>query len=165
MNVSENFYIKEELKKIFDCFKKLNDKRAITFFRVFAFLGLRKDEAMALQWKDIDFENRTVSIDKTLVELNKGELLIQSTKTDSSPRVITVDSGTLSLLKEWKNYIIQQKLSLGIREENLENNVVFSPSVLYRKTQYLGKAYPNHVMARVKKHFQNLKIIKVHDFR
>jgi integrase len=61
---------------------------------------LRKGEAMALQWKDIDFKNRTVSIDKTLVELQKGELLIQSTKTDSSTRTIMVDNGTLSILKE-----------------------------------------------------------------
>lgn len=68
-------------------------------------------------------------------------------------------------MKEWKNHIVQKKLSLGIRDENFENNVVFSQSVLYRKTQYLGKAYPNHVMARVKKHFPNMKIIKVHDFR
>ena len=68
-------------------------------------------------------------------------------------------------MKEWKNHIVQKKLSLGIRDENFENNVVFSQSVLYRKTQYLGKAYPNHVMASVKKHFPNMKIIKVHDFR
>lgn len=39
---------------------------------------------MALQWKDIDFENQTVSIDKTLVELQNVKLLTQSTKTDSS---------------------------------------------------------------------------------
>ncbi|EIM5067381.1 tyrosine-type recombinase/integrase [Listeria monocytogenes] len=68
-------------------------------------------------------------------------------------------------MKEWKNYILQQKLSLGIRDEHFENNVVFSQSVLYRKTQYLGKSYPNHVMAKAKKLFPDMKIIKVHDFR
>lgn len=78
---SDNFYTKEELKKFFFCLKQLKDKRAFTFLE---FLGLRKGEAMALQWKDIDFENQTVSIDKTLVELQNGKLLTQSTKTDSS---------------------------------------------------------------------------------
>ncbi|EED2262795.1 tyrosine-type recombinase/integrase [Listeria monocytogenes] len=66
------------------CLKQLKDKRAFAFFRILAFLGLRKGEAMALQWKDIDFENQTVSIDKTLVELQNVKLLTQSTKTDSS---------------------------------------------------------------------------------
>ncbi|ENY5687073.1 tyrosine-type recombinase/integrase [Listeria monocytogenes] len=52
-----------------------------------------------------------------------------------------------------------------MRDEHFENNVVFSQSVLYRKTQYLGKSYPNHVMAKAKKLFPDMKIIKVHDFR
>ena len=130
--------------------------RAFTFFSVLAFLRLRKGEAMALQWKDIDFKNQIISIDKTLVE---------STKTDSSNRTIRIDDRTASILKEWKNNILQRKLSLGIRNDNFEDNVVFSQSVLYREKQYLGKSYPNHVMAKVQKHFPDMKIIKVHDFR
>ncbi|SBO16050.1 hypothetical protein CDIV41_10021 [Carnobacterium divergens] len=38
---------------------------------------------------------------------------------------------------------------------------MFSNSVLYRERQYLYKAYPNHVMEKVKRHFLNMKIIKV----
>ncbi|OJG99618.1 hypothetical protein RV18_GL001686 [Enterococcus termitis] len=33
---------------------------------------------------------------------------------------------------KWKNHIIQQKLSLGLRDKHVENNVIFSNSVLYR---------------------------------
>uniref|UniRef100_UPI0026A66A4E site-specific integrase n=1 Tax=Enterococcus plantarum TaxID=1077675 RepID=UPI0026A66A4E len=142
----------------------MKDKRAFAFFRVLAFLGLRKGEA-ALQWKDIDFKNKMTSIDKTLVELQSGELIIQSTKTDSSNRTIKTDDRTLLILKEWKNYIILKKFALGIRNDLFENNVVFGQSVLQREKQHLGKSYPNHVMARVKKHFPDMKIIKVHDFR
>ncbi|MGM0219046.1 site-specific integrase [Enterococcus sp. AZ126] len=162
---AESFYTKDELKEFFDCLERLEDKRAFTFFRVLAFLGLRKGEAMALQWKDIDFKNQVISIDKTLVELQSGKLLVQSTKTDSSNRTIRIDDRTASILKEWKNNILQRKLSLGIRNDNFEDNVVFSQSVLYREKQYLGKSYPNHVMAKVQKHFPDMKIIKVHDFR
>lgn len=43
--------------------------------------------------------------------------------------------------------------------------MVFSNSVFYRENQYLYKAYPNNVLERVKRHFPNMKIIKVHDFR
>lgn len=45
----DSFYTKEELKLFFNCLEQLKDKIAFTFFRVSAFLGLRKGEAMALQ--------------------------------------------------------------------------------------------------------------------
>lgn len=162
---SDSYYTKEELKQFFDCLGKLKDKRAFTFFRVLAFSGLRKGEAMALQWKDIDFENQIINVNKTLAELKSGEPIIQDTKTESSNRIVKIDNQTCQLLKEWKNHIIQQKLSLGIRDKHFENNVVFSNSVLYRDRQYLYKSYPNHVMDKIKRHFPDMKMIRVHDFR
>lgn len=64
-----------------------------------------------------------------------------------------------------KNHLIKEKFALGSRDENFNNNVVFSISVFYRGNQYLYKAYPNNVHERVKRHFPTMKIIKVHDFR
>lgn len=162
---SDSYYTKQELKQFFDCLEQLKDKRAFTFFRVLAFAGLRKGEAMALQWKDIDFDNQIIDVNKTLAELKSGEPIIQDTKTESSNRVVKIDNQTCQILKEWKNHIIQQKLSLGIRDKHFENNVVFSNSVLYRDRQYLYKSYPNHVMDKVKRHFPEMKMIRVHDFR
>jgi integrase len=140
-------------------------KRAYTFFRVLAFVGLRKGEAMALQWKDIDFSNQTININKTLAELKSGKPIIQDTKTESSNRTVKIDIKTCQILKEWKNHVIQEKLSLGIRDQRFEDNVVFCNSVLYRERQHLYKSYPNNVMERVKRHFPDMKIIKVHNFR
>ncbi|MFI3683875.1 site-specific integrase [Vagococcus fluvialis] len=165
VNVPDSFYTKSELKQFFDCLEKLNDKRAYAFFRVLAFLGLRKGECMALLWKDIDFVNRLVTIDKTLVELQDGSFVVNSTKTESSTRTIQMDDKTTKILREWKNHIIREKFALGIREDNFSDNVVFCNSVFERDRQYLYKAYPNHVMDKVKKHFPKMKIIKVHDFR
>ncbi|MGM0214298.1 site-specific integrase [Enterococcus sp. AZ109] len=162
---TDSYYTKEELKEFFSCLEKLNDKRAYTFFRVLAFVGLRKGEALALTWSDIDFENRLITVDKTLAELKSGKAVIQETKTESSNRIVQMDSRTCSILKEYKNHIIKEKFSLGIRDENFNNNVVFSNSVFYRENQYLYKAYPNNVLEKVKRHFPNMKIIKVHDFR
>lgn len=161
----DSYYTKEELKEFFECLSKLNDRRAFAFFRVLAFAGLRKGEAMALTWNDIDFTNKTISIDKTLAELQNGQPIIQDTKTQSSDRIVQIDEKTCMILREWKNYILQQKLALGIRDKNFEKNVVFSNSVFHRENQYLYKSYANHVLAKVKKHFPEMKIIKVHGFR
>ncbi|KAF1295091.1 integrase [Enterococcus sp. JM4C] len=162
---SDSYYTKEELQEFLSCLKQLNDNRSYTFFRVLAFVGLRKGEALALTWNDIDFENRLININKTLAELKNGKPIIQDTKTDSSNRVVQMDRKTCNILREYKNHIIKEKFALGIRDENFNNNVVFSNSVLYRENQYLYKAYPNHVMEKVKRHFPDMKIIKVHDFR
>lgn len=37
-----------------------------TLFSVLAYTGLRKGEALALTWRDINFSNQTITIDKTL---------------------------------------------------------------------------------------------------
>lgn len=164
-NVEDTFYTKEELKQFFDCLSQLKDKRAFAFFRILAFVGLRKGEVQALTWNDIDFAAKTITVNKTLAELQKGQAIIQDTKTESSNRVITVDDKTLSILKEWRTYIMKEMLKLGIRDNNFSASVVFRNSVLCRERQYLYKNYANDVMRKVQRHFPDMKIIKVHGFR
>lgn len=162
---SASYYTKEELQQFFRCLLHLKDYRARAFFRVLAFGGLRKGEAMALQWNDIDFTMNTISITKTLAELQNGSHIIQETKTASSNRTIQLDIRTMSILKEWRNYIRQEKLRLGIRDVDSGKTVVFCNSIFKNENPYLHKAYPNSVMKKVEKHFPEMKIIKVHDFR
>ncbi|MCF1586368.1 site-specific integrase [Tetragenococcus koreensis] len=161
----ESYYTKNELRQFFDCLKLLDDQRAFTFFRVLAFCGLRKGEAMALLWSDIDFNENTISIDKTLAELQSGKSIIQSTKTETSRRTIKVDHQTIMILKKWKNHILQERLRLGLRNEKFQESVVFCNSILDRDNAYLYKAYPNNVLKKVQKYFPDMKMIKVHDFR
>lgn len=55
-------------------------------FPIFALLtGLRKQEILALQWKDIDFEQNIISITKAVEHIGKTPN-IKSTKTDSGVR-------------------------------------------------------------------------------
>lgn len=162
---SDSFYTKAELKQFFKCLEQLDDKRAYAFFRVLAFLGLRKGEAMALTWRDIDFRNNTMTINKTLAELHNGQAIVQSTKTDSSNRMLKMDQQTANILREWKNHVIQEKFALGIRDENTLDNVVFCSNWYSHDKQYLYKAYANNVMKKVQRNFPDMKIIRVHDFR
>ncbi|HFE9852876.1 TPA: tyrosine-type recombinase/integrase [Enterococcus faecalis] len=162
---TDSYYTKKELKEFFRCLLRLKDRRAYAFFRVLAFAGLRKGETMALTWNDIDFANNLIHVNKTLAELKQGNPIIQDTKTESSNRSVKVDDQTITILKEWKNHILQEKFRLGIRDENFNENVVFCNSVLYRDNPYLYKSYANNVLKKVKKHFPDMKIIKVHDFR
>ena len=50
---------------------------------------MRIGELLALQVKDIDFEQGTITVDESLTRLD-GEDLITAPKTESSVRVITI---------------------------------------------------------------------------
>jgi integrase len=65
-----------------------------------SFTGLRSGEFRALTWDDIDFDNSTISINKSIDDNNNMEIKENDAKTDKSIRTIAVDSITLSKLKE-----------------------------------------------------------------
>lgn len=83
----------------FECLHKLKDERALVFFRIASYTGERKGEILGLTWRDIDFDNQTIRFNKTLVELSDGSLCINPTKTVKSKGVISIDNGTLRILK------------------------------------------------------------------
>ena len=65
-------------------------------FPIFALLtGLRKQEILALQWKDVDFENNIIAVTKAVEHLGKKPN-IKSTKTESGIREVPL----LEMLKE-----------------------------------------------------------------
>lgn len=63
------------------------------------YTGMRLGEIMALTWRDIDFENKTISINKSYdYHSNK----VKTTKTTSSYRTIGVNDDLLNCLKQLK---------------------------------------------------------------
>ena len=78
----EKFFTKEELQEFFGCLAKEEgwSYKWTTIYRVLAFSGMRVGEALALTWKDIDFEGQTVTVNKTLTRGQKNALIIQDTK-------------------------------------------------------------------------------------
>jgi len=97
---TEFFYDKKELKLFFSELEKSPNLRAKTFFRLLAMTGMRKQEAAALQWKDINFRTKTINIEKAVTRTAAG-LEIGKTKTVGSTRVISIDDKTLDALITW----------------------------------------------------------------
>lgn len=109
---------KEELNKFLTLAK--NDARPVlyTAWHTLAYTGLRRGELLGLEWSDIDFKNKTVSVSKTLVTIN-GKLSTQSPKTKRSARTISLDDSTVQILKDWK--LEQKKLffKYGVKSKNI----------------------------------------------
>ena len=92
-----------EQEKLFDClFTNMDKYKAAISFSLY--LGLRLGEICALKWTDIDFENKTVTINHTVQriavmnEKNKTNLLETCPKSDCSKRVIPISCDILYIL-------------------------------------------------------------------
>ena len=69
-------------------------------FQILFWTGMRIGELLALQVKDIDFEQGAITVDESLTRLD-GEDLITAPKTESSVRVITIHKELQEELKEY----------------------------------------------------------------
>ena len=97
----ESFYDKDELKIFLNTLYQYPSLKVQAYFRLLAMTGMRKQEAGALEWRDIDFDTHTVTIDKAVSRTEAG-LIIDETKNEGSNRIISADEETLAKLIEWK---------------------------------------------------------------
>ncbi|WFA76427.1 site-specific integrase [Streptococcus suis] len=123
----------------------------VTLYKFLLATGCRINEALALHWSDIDLNNATVSITKTLNRYGS----INSPKSNASIRDIDIDSQTVAMLKEYRRRQIQEAWTLGRSE-----TVVFSDFIHdYPEDKTLG----NRLTTRLKN--IGLPNIGFHGFR
>lgn len=121
---SNNFCSKNELKHFFDSLNDIGDLRYIAFFRFLAYTGVRKSEALALQWKDFNFKNNTVVISKTVYyDARLKQVIVQEPKTKSSNRVLDLDPKTVSIMQSWRADQQKRFIKIGINVMNAKQHV------------------------------------------
>ena len=97
----------EEVNTLLDYYK--NDQYWYTLFRLMIYTGLRRGETLALTWDDIDFKNKTLTVNKTLSIGAHKKVVLSTPKTESSIRTIDLDDKTIIALQRLK---IQSKYKL-----------------------------------------------------
>lgn len=100
----EQFYDKEELQQFFELVAGFDDIEMLTYFRLLAFTGMRKNEVGALRWTDIDLKNHQLKVNLTLAKGEGNRIIFQSPKTKKSARTISLDPKTVDILKEWHKH-------------------------------------------------------------
>lgn len=111
-NEKDKFYTKEQLREFLNAAEQHPNYKVYTFFRLLAYSGMRKGEALALTWEDVDFKNSEITINKALGQGKGQKLYAKSTKTRTT-RTIKMDEATMVILKEWKKKQKQAFLMLG----------------------------------------------------
>lgn len=87
----------------FDLFiEEVDEQMMKCFYSVLFYMGLRRGETMALQWKDIDFRKQTIDINKTYRYKEKDpNKWLTPPKTNNSYRTITMPNTLSKMLREW----------------------------------------------------------------
>ena len=136
-----DFWTGEEFRKFID--SVMNKRLSYMAFMTLYWTGMRMGELLALNPKDIDLENRTISITKSYQRLGKKDV-ITPPKTPKSKRVITIPEFLAADIKDYMDSLYDLQ----------ENDRLFP----------ITKYYLEHEMQRGIKE-SGVKRIRVHDLR
>lgn len=149
-----NFYTVSEFKKFLAC---ESDFRYRCIWKTLFFCGLRCGEARGLMWECVDFDNRSITINKQAHEapIGSGEkYVITEPKTKTSNRKIPIVDKIYDDL-------------LQLKQQAIDGNY-YSPKGFVFGTDNGTKPYiPQAVRTRSKKiaEVSGVKYIRLHDFR
>lgn len=149
------------MQYFFECLENIGDKRYIAFFRLLAYTGIRRGEAMGLKWSDFDFKHQTLSIKRRLYfDERLKKVIVQQPKTKASIRILSLDPKTEKILKSWRIEQQQRFLKIGINTLK-PDQYVFTQD---KSNRLLAPARADDWLKWVYKHYPQRKIT-IHGFR
>ncbi|MHB9052871.1 MAG: tyrosine-type recombinase/integrase [Thermoleophilia bacterium] len=87
--------------------------RLEAFYTVAVALGLRRGEALALRWQDIDLKSRTLSVRHTLQNLQGGGWSLAEPKSRNSRRTLGLPNFAVLALKDHRQRQLKERMTQG----------------------------------------------------
>jgi integrase len=120
--------------------------------------GLRRSEALGLKWRDIDFSQNQLQVNRTMHHLRTGETVFRPPKTKKSRRTVALPAQCALVLRAFKEQREREREILGYRLS--PDDPVFGDEI--------GKIYlpdtVTHVWGKLVKRL-GLKGVRLHDSR
>lgn len=152
---SKRYYDSDQAATVLELLQNESDRWKL-FFTACILGGFRRGELSAIEWTDIDFDNNTFIVRKSLAA---GQI-IKAPKTEDSIRVVVMPEWFMNDLKKYKVHWELEKEDMGDKWEGDSFQYVF----------HNGKGLPHHrtVPSQRWKEFTtkyNLPHIRLHDLR
>ena len=99
------------------------------YFSLAIYGGFRRGELIALTWEDVDFDKRTINIEKAISRTESSQI-VKAPKTKAGYREIILPSECFRLLRAWRSEELRLALNLGTawkgyRDDDFDKNHVF----------------------------------------
>ena len=140
-NRSINFWTKQEFQTFIEVMK--DRPASYTVFMTMYYTGIREGELLALTPSDIDFEKKTLTVNKSYQRLGREDI-ITTPKTPKSIRTIPIPDGLCNCLQEYMSHCY------GLQKD--DRLFPYTKSFLYHEMEYGCKV-------------SGVKRIRVHDIR
>ena len=135
------FWTKDEFQTFIESMK--DRPASYTVFMTMYYTGIREGELLALTPSDIDFEKKTLTVNKSYQRLGREDI-ITTPKTPKSIRTIPIPDGLCTCLQEYMSHCY------GLQKD--DRLFPYTKSFLYHEMEYGCKA-------------SGVKRIRVHDIR
>ena len=135
------FWTRQEFQTFIEVMKDRPASYAV--FMTLYFTGIREGELLALTPSDIDFEKKTLTVNKSYQHLGREDI-ITTPKTPKSNRTIPIPDGLCTCLQEYMSHCY------GLQKD--DRLFPYTKSFLYHEMEYSCKA-------------SGVKRIRVHDIR
>lgn len=151
---NDNFLTAAELHQFLGFAKEHENITNYSLIRLLSYTGLRKGEALGLKWSNVDFDNKTITVERT-----RDRLGVRPPKTKKSHRSILIDDFTLRQLKVYRTWCKKTKLAFGLSFH--EDDFIF---ISHQSGQEMGEQTVNYAVDRICRK-SKIKAISPHGLR
>lgn len=152
----------EEVKKLIQCLDENAPLKYYVFITLDIITGMRRGELLGLTWDKINFKNQLITINSALLYTPEDGVYVDTTKTESSNRVIHISEWLNNLLKIYHQEYLKtkkQKHQEGLPDWNQQEYLFFQDN---GKPMHPNTPY-NWFINFQKKH--NLRVVNIHTLR
>jgi integrase len=108
------FLDEKEAARLLECLETEPFKYQV-MIKLFLYSGVRRGELCGLEWVDVDFEKKVLSISRSSQYLPGKGVFTKETKTLSSDRTIKLPDSVFDMLKAYRAWQNTERLKLGER--------------------------------------------------
>ena len=110
----------KEIKIFYDTVLNLDNIVMKTALLVALLTGFRRGEIAGLKWDDVDLNDKTITVNRSIRKSKELGQFVKDPKTESSNRTITIPDELVNQLKEYKTCQDEKKKKLG-KDYNKDN--------------------------------------------
>ena len=105
----------EDAKRFYAAADACSDIRYKTAALTLLLTGMRRGELCGLEWSDIDFNEATITIARSVTTVSGFGVVEKEPKTESSKRVIAISDKLISVMTEYKQWYDAYQYDMGDR--------------------------------------------------